>query len=633
MTLLQLGGLFVLLQQMIDTAHAAEELWLPGATGSGPAQVLGAWITAFRVQYPEARLTISSVGSGSAQKALWGDIDCVGRPVDDICSQDKVQQTVWGMGDAPIDRKWYAPHADLQLQQLPACAGAVAIVYGREGLNEDVTGPLRLDFETLSGMLNQTILYWDDDAIVKLNPAHELPHERISAVVRSDSSGQTSIVTDALDYQVASWPDEAVGKKPDWPLGNLTDPLEFSRKAEKCVDQDIDEESVTNTQHYEGPGKRGVSLGMIRVPYSLGYMEVGYADSLSDFLSRAQLGSSERGFVEASSESLQLTMGGLADQLDPETLELNLARADTPPGGYPVAGYAYFYLKRNEAAYESCHHAWMLCQFVKWCFTDPKAAILAEQNGWVVPPQVVVNVTLSRLEQVMCTDTEASPPRVIPALSYVPIAYREAAQEESNLLLVLLIVAIVVVILAALAFREVEKRRHSQTDVVWKVGKEELKFDSPVTVIGQGSFGQIVLAEYRGTRVAVKRLIPPAGISEKAGNMSNSIGVNKSTDLENGVPQHGSQDVSIDAVFSIGATAIWAGSGKRSSGKMDQHLFVQEMRIISKIRHPCIATVMGAVLERGTAPMVRIQRIFIIISKSRSTVPLTPCILSSTGIV
>jgi hypothetical protein len=57
-----------------------------------------------------------------------------------------------------------------------------------------------------------------------MNPDLDLPNQRISVVVREDSSGQTSIITDALGYNVPSWPEEAVGKLTGWPLGELARP-------------------------------------------------------------------------------------------------------------------------------------------------------------------------------------------------------------------------------------------------------------------------------------------------------------------------------------------------------------------------------------------------------------------------
>eukprot|EP00980_Cylindrotheca_fusiformis_P024197 scaffold11633_cov118-Cylindrotheca_fusiformis.AAC.1 len=47
------------------------------------------------------------------------------------------------------------------------------------------------------------------------------------------------------------------------------------------------------------------------------------------------------------------------------------------------------------------------------------------------------------------------------------------------------------------------KRR--KADALWQVKIEELRFSQPVEVIGQGAFGVVLLAEYHGTKVAIKR--------------------------------------------------------------------------------------------------------------------------------
>ena len=49
--------------------------------------------------------------------------------------------------------------------------------------------------------------------------------------------------------------------------------------------------------------------------------------------------------------------------------------------------------------------------------------------------------------------------------------------------------------------------RARKNDEAWQVSVDELHFDDPVEVIGQGSFGVVWLAEYRGTKVAIKRAV------------------------------------------------------------------------------------------------------------------------------
>jgi len=51
--------------------------------------------------------------------------------------------------------------------------------------------------------------------------------------------------------------------------------------------------------------------------------------------------------------------------------------------------------------------------------------------------------------------------------------------------------------------------KRKQADSVWAVLPDELEFDDPPEIIGRGTFGLVLLAEYRGTEVAVKRVIPP----------------------------------------------------------------------------------------------------------------------------
>lgn len=530
----------ILLFALVD----AEKVWLPGATGSGPYDVAAAWAAAFSAKYPEADITFTSIGSGSTQKALFGDIDCANRPVEAVCSQSVVTETIWGLGDAPMDPTWYKEHPSLMLQQLPACAGAISVVYSKEAIEPN----LNLSLDVLAGIFNNTILYWDDAGIQALNHGFLLPHERISIVVREDSSGQTSIITDALDHHVVDWPVEAVGKQPRWPFG---EPLSSSGRSACAVD------SANASLAFSGVGKNGVALGMLRVPHAIGYMEMGFAKRFPDFLDQAQIESSPGVFVKPSGESLRVAMDGLSNQLDQETLGLNLARSDTPSGGYPISGYAYWYLKRDESVFESCYQAWLLCKFVEWSYTDPQAAVLALANGWIVPPDSVANVSLHRLNEVQCIDDESNPPRIVPALSYTPPHYRAARKVD-----VVWIVLPICVFLTLAVFVWARSER-LKADNIWRVQLADLVFGNPPEVIGQGSFGQVLRAEYRGTQVAVKRIMSSASKSSVAKDSMGSL-----------------------SSYKDGTKGSWSNRHESS--------FVREMRILAKLRHPCVTTVMGA---------------------------------------
>ena len=70
--------------------------------------------------------------------------------------------------------------------------------------------------------------------------------------------------------------------------------------------------------------------------------------------------------------------------------------------------------------------------------------------------------------------------------------------------------------------------RRRKNDEVWNVKPEELELSYPVEVIGQGAFGVVLAAEYRGTRVAIKRVISQDASKRRATSslpiaLSNSV--------------------------------------------------------------------------------------------------------------
>jgi serine/threonine protein kinase len=190
--------------------------------------------------------------------------------------------------------------------------------------------------------------------------------------------------------------------------------------------------------------------------------------------------------------------------------------------------------------------------------------------------------------------------------------------------------------------------RRKKNDEMWHVNPEELNFSHPVEVIGQGAFGVVLAAEYRGTRVAIKRVIPhQENARTKGGSVVSVVGINASnhpdsganTDPEIGTdspvtsgtanPMTNSRSSSSDADFSdfLGGLPIgrrktmlqrWlpfvfyndvarsnlnllgTASGSASTKSLYSRLFPScdemsrrqkefmiEMRLLSRLRHPC----------------------------------------------
>lgn len=140
-----------------------------------------------------------------------------------------------------------------------------------------------------------------------------------------------------------------------------------------------------------------------------------------------------------------------------------------------------------------------------------------------------------------------------------------------------------VIVALFFAFRAEQKRRSA--DSVWKIKADELEFVYPAEILGRGTFGLVVVATYRGTKVAVKRVIPPKNKGKR-----NHLG-----------PEEPSESYFMDSMRSeslrdsgsfLGTTQLTPPSGPSGYAKLRED-FIVEMRYLAKLRHPNITTVMG----------------------------------------
>jgi guanylate cyclase len=206
------------------------------------------------------------------------------------------------------------------------------------------------------------------------------------------------------------------------------------------------------------------------------------------------------------------------------------------------------------------------------------------------------------------------------------------------------------------------KSKRKQADSVWQIEPEELVFQEPPKVLGRGSFGLVLLGDYRGTQVAVKQVLPPkdqvSGNRNHGGKIGKHEGSGKKPespidheDLETGMqsavdvvfdsaveklsvtysenatstnPTNPSQEGSSNSLpddfgyktatnFSLAAGQYSKNNSKSSNSfslkqgwwySRMQNDFIEEMRYLSKLRHPCITTVMGAVISSKSEPML-----------------------------
>eukprot|EP00980_Cylindrotheca_fusiformis_P005527 scaffold1172_cov115-Cylindrotheca_fusiformis.AAC.2 len=225
-------------------------------------------------------------------------------------------------------------------------------------------------------------------------------------------------------------------------------------------------------------------------------------------------------------------------------------------------------------------------------------------------------------------------------------------------------VALLIALTLGWCFLSYKRRKN---DEMWQVSPEELNFSHPVEIIGQGAFGVVLAAEYRGTKVAIKRVVardpskatlvspandsenpPPTVSSEKVDHNDPETGCvdspnTRATDVPVSSAGKSSDDSSTTAFFDdfdIGAKQTmfqrWMPSilrGRDVAVRSNIHLlgtvsgsgtkktlharllpwcdetirrqkeFMTEMRLLSRLRHPCITTIMGAVMT-GVEPMM-----------------------------
>ncbi|SDC57684.1 phosphate ABC transporter substrate-binding protein PstS [Paraburkholderia lycopersici] len=116
--------------------------------------------------------------------------------------------------DAPLTNEQLSKQG---LRQFPTAIGGVVPVVNLPGIK---AGQVMLTGEVLGQIFLGKILYWDDPAIVRLNPNLKMPDTPIAVVRRLDGSGTTLIWTHYLSQVSPEWKRRVgEGTSVHWPLG------------------------------------------------------------------------------------------------------------------------------------------------------------------------------------------------------------------------------------------------------------------------------------------------------------------------------------------------------------------------------------------------------------------------------
>ncbi|HSX62774.1 MAG TPA: phosphate ABC transporter substrate-binding protein PstS [Tahibacter sp.] len=216
-----LAGLLMLAGGIAANAAAAATVAGAGSTFVEP--VLTRWATQWAQQQGDT-IRYDGVGSGAGIEQL------------------KAGKVDFAATDAPLKDEELRAGG---FRQFPIVAGGIVPVTNLRGAGRK---RLRLDGPLLARIFQGKIVRWNDPALQAVNPTFAMPDAPITVVRRSDSSGITYNFTAYLSKTSPEWAGTiGTGKTVKWPVGIAAE------------------------------GNTGLGQRVVETPYSIGYVEYGYA--------------------------------------------------------------------------------------------------------------------------------------------------------------------------------------------------------------------------------------------------------------------------------------------------------------------------------------------------------------------
>jgi phosphate transport system substrate-binding protein len=233
----------------------------------------------------------------------------------------------------------------VKLLHFPTVLGAVAICYHLPGLK----APLQINPQTLASIFLGTVTRWNDPQIAKTNPGVSLPTNSIVLVHRSDGSGTTFILVDYLSTISPVWRKKVgVGISVSWPIG------------------------------LGAKGSEGVTGLIKQMPYSVGYVEVAYAEQnrIPVMAIQNQAGV----FVLPTTKNISTAAMG---QTLPEDFRVSIVNAPKKEA-YPIASFTWLLIPQRIGDKAKGK---VIVDFLKWMLKEGQA--LAPSLSYAPLPEEV----------------------------------------------------------------------------------------------------------------------------------------------------------------------------------------------------------------------------------------------------
>jgi phosphate ABC transporter phosphate-binding protein len=274
-----------------------------------PYPLIDKWRVEYTKQYPGIALNYQAVGSGAGIK---------------LFTTKKVD---FAGSDAPLQRAEIAK-APKGTLHIPETMGAIVVVYNLPGVQQN---GLKLTGDVIAKIFSGQVIYWHDDAIVKLQTdpavakALKADRNKIIVVHRSDGSGTTFAFSSYLNQVSSDWNGKiGKGTSVPWPTG------------------------------MGGSGNAGVAAIVKKVPESIGYVELAYAKTNKMAsgipMTYAYLQNHDKtAFLDATvSTTAAAASGAISSLPTSDGVWSNVSINDASgPNAYPIATFTYLLVNPN----------------------------------------------------------------------------------------------------------------------------------------------------------------------------------------------------------------------------------------------------------------------------------------------
>ena len=331
------------------TATSNTKMILNGAGASFPYPLLSGIIDVYKTIESNAQINYQPTGSGAGITSL----------------KDKLVD--FAASDAPLSAS--ETETITNVVQMPETIGAVVVTYN---LGSETPNGISLSGQVIADIFQGKITKWNDASITQLNPEITLPDQTINVVHRSDGSGTTYIFTSYLSTVSTSWESEiGKGKSVAWPTG------------------------------VGASGNAGVSGVVKGTQYSIGYVELAYANENSMHVAKVQ--NPAGNFILPTTVSTEVAAASATSQGlpagDASWTNVSLLNAQDP-NAYPIVSFSYLmvYKELNVISGMTQEKATALVEFLWYVMHDGQE--IAPELSYAQLPTNVVNINETTLKSI-----------------------------------------------------------------------------------------------------------------------------------------------------------------------------------------------------------------------------------------